>query len=468
MRSSFALRLGVAFAGVGFLAAALTALLVNVAFGSRFSEYLEDRRELRQRQVVATLADSYRARGGWDPAELNDLASLVLMDGGTLRIEDPRGRTIWDGSEAISHHMSEVHREMMGSGPLGPERRLPVRSAGSVVGIAAVRLPQPGLLAQDRAFRSSVNRLLIFGGIGAGLSALALGLFLARRATAPARALTRAARSLASGDRDVRLASGRPDEFGTMARAFDSMADAVAEEDRLRRSFASSVAHELRTPLSILRSQVEAIQDGVTEADAPAMASLHEETLRVTRLVEDLETLASADAAGFTLDPRRSELGALARGVAVELAGPFEAVGVELRIDTPAPVEADVDVVRFEQVLRNLLSNALKFTPQGGVVRLGVATEGSEAVVRVEDTGSGIPADEIPRVFDRFFRGRGARASGSGIGLTVAKDLVAAHGGRIEVRSRVGRGSEFAVRLPATDPQAASTPSSPILHTADR
>lgn len=373
MRRSFAFRLAIAFAGVGIAAAAITMILVNVAFGGRFTSYLEEQRLIRQEQLVAALADSYERMGGWDPADLEGLASLALMDGGTVRVVDASGTAVWEPSSTeAGRRMAQMHRRMMGSGPLGPERRLPIVVDGSLVGTAVVRVPEPGLLPQDVSFRASVNRLLVVGGIVAGLAALALGIVLARRATAPARELTRAAKALAAGDRSRRVDYQTPDEFGAMAISFNAMADTIEHEDRLRRDFASEVAHELRTPLTILRTQLEGLQDGVIEPSSQALASLHEETLRLTRLVADLETLASADAAGFSLEQRVIALRPLLDEVALEFTGPFRAEEVRLDVDLE-DVAADVDPTRVHQVAANLLSNALKFTPAGGRVRMALA-----------------------------------------------------------------------------------------------
>lgn len=447
MRRSFALRLAAAFAGVGIAAAALTAILVNVSFESRFTSYLEEQQRARQRQLVAGLADSYARMDGWDVADLRALESLVMMDGGTLRLVDVDGTPVWQPSSGAGARLAEVHRQMMGSGPLGPERRLSVRVGGAVVGTAIVRLPTPGLLPQDVSFRASVNHMLLVGGIVAGLAALLAGFALSRRATAPARELTRAARAVAAGERSRRVDVDSQDELGEMARAFNTMADTIEEEDRLRRAFAAEVAHELRTPLTILRTQIEGLQDGVVEPSSPALASLHEESLRLARLVEDLETLASADAAGFSLSRTRTDLRGAIEDTVREFAGPYQADGVDLSADLE-DVEIVADATRVRQVVANLLSNALKFTPEGGAVRLTLRRDGDEAVVTVSDTGSGISPDELPRVFDRFFRGRSARARGSGIGLTVVRELVLAHGGDIRAASEPGRGATFTVRLP--------------------
>lgn len=464
MRRSFAVRLAAAFAGVGIAAAAITAILVNLAFGDRFTDYLQDQRHVRQEQIVAALAESYERMGGWDPVDLEGLASLALMDGGTVRLEDASGVTAWEpAATEAGARMAELHRRMMGGGPLGPEQRLQIVVGDEVVGTAIVRFPEPGGLPQDRSFRAAVNQLLLLGGVVAGALALALGVVLARKATAPARELTQTARALAAGDRSQRVSHEAPDELGEMARAFNQMADTIEEEDRLRRTFAADVAHELRTPLAILRSQIEAMQDGVVSADGAALASLHEETMRLSRLVADLGTLASAEAAGFALDRRPVQLDALVTESAREFAGPYEAQDVRLDIETE-PVEAFVDPMRVHQILANLLSNALKFTPPGGTVAVALLLDQGEAVMRVADTGPGIPADELPHVFDRFFRGRVARARGSGIGLTVARELARAHGGEVDVTSEPGRGATFIVRLPGSPTRRA--PYTPPSHPA--
>ncbi len=448
MRRSFAFRLAAAFAGVGIAAAALTAILVNLSFGSRFTGYLDSQQRLRQQQLVAGLADSYTRMNGWNVTDLQGLSTLAFMDGGTLRLLDASGKLVWAPSESeLSGPMAAMHRQMMGGGVLGPEHRLPVVVDGSTVGTALVRLPQSGVLPQDLAFRASVNRLLLLGGIAAGLAALLLGLFLARRATRPARDLASAAEAFAKGDRSRRAEYRGEDEFGDMARSFNVMADTVEEEDRLRRTFAGDVAHEIRTPLAILQSQIEALQDGVAEASPSELESLHEETLRLRRLVGDLETLASADAAGFTLVMEPVELEAVAREELREFTGPFEAGGVALTSDLQHVI-VDGDPIRLRQIVANLLSNALKFTPEGGMVRIELLREGDRALLRVSDTGVGIEPDELPHVFDRFFRGRDVRAGGSGIGLTVVRELVAAHGGEVDVSSEPGSGTTFTVRVP--------------------
>jgi signal transduction histidine kinase len=448
MRRSFAFRLALTFAGVGVAAALIAALLVNAAFGNRFDDYLAQQREGVQAELVRALQDSYTRMGAWDSADLKSLSALALSDGGELRLLDMDGNVIWEPTATpAGEAMAEMHRQMMGGGPLGPEQSIAISVDGRGVGTAALRLPEPGLDPRDVAFRSSVNRLLLLGGLLTGLLALGIGVVLARRAVAPAREITQAAQALAAGDRSRRVPVDTTDELGAMGEAFNSMAETIEDEDRLRRLFATDVAHELRTPLAILRTQVEALQDGISQPTPEVLSSLHEETLRLTRLVEDLETLASAEAAHFSLQPRNVELLPVLEDVAGQFAGQFESKRVAFETSLqPAPARADP--TRVSQIVSNLLSNALKFTPPGGKVTFSLHAEPSWVVMEVEDSGAGIRPEEMARVFDRFYRGMDARASGSGIGLTVVRELAVAHGGSAEVESNDTGGVTFTVKLP--------------------
>lgn len=330
---------------------------------------------------------------------------------------------------------------------LGPAQRIPIQVNGRTVGYAVIRLPTVSQQPSAVAFRSDLVRRLLLGGIVAALLSLGLGLLFALRATAPIRRVQGAARALSAGDRSVQIATDGSDEFADVSRALRSMADSVEEEERLRQSFAAQVVHELRTPLTILRSQVQGLRVGVLEPNPETIVSLEEEVIRISRLVADLQILGSADAAGFSLERASTDVRELVDETVREFAGLFEGseVHLESRLE---PVDAWVDRVRISQVVSNLLSNALKFTPPGGLVRVELRRDDPWAVLRVSDSGPGIPADELPHVFDRFFRGRGARPSGSGIGLTVVHELVRAHGGDVEVSSDPGSGATFTVRLP--------------------
>jgi len=305
-----------------------------------------------------------------------------------------------------------------------------------------------------------LRRTVLAGSALAALLALLVAYAISRHLTRPLVALTRAARAMGGGERGARAGPGGPGEFGELAQAFDAMAEAVEREDRLRRTLVADVAHELRTPLSIVRGYSEQLADGLVEPEPELLRSLHDEVLRLTRLLEDLSDLASAEAAGLRLDRRPVDLAEVAAEQVRSLSAQARDAGIALSARlTPAWVAGDR--LRLGQVLGNLLTNALKFTPPGGQVAVTLERSDDEARLTVADTGMGISPDELPRVFDRFFRGRRAGGvSGSGVGLAVARELTVAHGGTLEAVSTEGAGTTFTMRLPAVG-EAGSVPSHP-------
>jgi len=223
-------------------------------------------------------------------------------------------------------------------------------------------------------------------------------------------------------------------------RAFRRVAGAFAEQDRLRRQLMADVAHELRTPLAILQGRIEGLLDGVYPRDETHLAELLDETRHLARLVEDLGTLAHAEAGALELRKETVDLGDLIREVAASLPRP---IAIEVPADLPT---LEVDPLRIRQVLLNLLANALRHTPAEGVISVEVQAQPQRVLIRVRDTGSGIAPEDLPRLFERFQKGSDSR--GSGLGLPIARKLVLAHGGEIGVESVPGRGTEVTVALP--------------------
>ena len=298
-------------------------------------------------------------------------------------------------------------------------------------------------------FEASVTAVFVLAVIVASLGALALGSILARRIAKPIERLAEAAQRTARGDLRATAPNEGPAEVRALADAFNVMVDRLAEQDAVRREFVVNATHELRTPLTNLQGYLEALRDGVLPPDPATFDSLREEVDRLTRLASSLDALAGAD--DERPMPEDLDLGALVRS-AVELVSPSFArrsIALDVRIADGVLVHARGD--ELAQVISNLLQNAVRYTPIGGTVLVAVARETGDAVVRVSNTGAEIPAEDLPRVWERFFRverSRDRASGGAGIGLAIVKRLVEEAGGRVGASSDHGT-TTFWFSLPA-------------------
>ena len=308
----------------------------------------------------------------------------------------------------------------------------------ALAGNALWRLP--------RLFQESngVVILLLVGAAIAGAVALVI-----RRIATPVADIVSAAERIKKRDYKVRVDVPRsgPRFVGDTARAFNAMAQELESQDEARRHLMADIAHELRTPLAVVQGKVEGLIDGVYPRDNDRLEELLDQTRVLARLVEDLRTLSTAESGALALSKEPTDLVALANDVVSALGDQARERGVDLAVDTPRDNDAiSVDPVRIREVLTNLAGNALRYTPRGGSVRIAITPGDGSVELKVTDTGAGIPADELPRIFDRFYKG--ASSAGSGLGLTIAKRLVEAHGGTIRAESVVGSGTTIAVKLP--------------------
>jgi len=287
---------------------------------------------------------------------------------------------------------------------------------------------------------------------------------LARQLTAPLRELTRAARDLTLGDvPQIQIRS--QDEIGELGQAFNQMAQSLARQETLRRNLMADIAHELRTPLTVIRSDLEALLDGVYKPTPEALGSLQEETLLLSRLVDDLRALAQAEAGQLRLEREPTDLAELLKGVMASFDLQAEALERSLSLEMPPDLPpVQVDPQRVRQIVANLISNALRHaratsdSPSQGRVVVRARRHPSGVQVSVADDGPGIAPEDLQHVFDRFWQGGGGRAEGSGLGLAISRELVHAHGGRIWAESRPGEGSIFNFTLPLAALGSAESP----------
>ncbi|WP_300610980.1 HAMP domain-containing sensor histidine kinase [Trebonia sp.] len=429
------LRLALAFLAVALAAIALLAVLAAVFAAADVSSLAGRQRSELAGAISLAAGAAWDKNGNWASADLFPVLDLAERTGVDLQVRDAGGGTV-AGTPGFA-------------AAAGPLASAPVVVRDQRVGTVLARFSGAGLGGADGALRTALLQAIAGAAGVAALLALAAGLTVARRIARPVERLIAATRSMAGGDRAARAGDVRaPGELGELAAAFDQMADTLDREDRIRRDMVAGVAHELRTPIAVLQAGHEALLDGVAEPTPDELSSLRDEVLRLARMVDDLQTLAAADAAALHLARRRCDLADIAATAADSLARRFEAADIELdRQLSPVPVLADPRWLH--QVVTNLLTNALKFTPAGGRVSVRAGLAGADAVLEVADTGIGIPADDLPRIFDRFWRGQGAaQASGSGIGLAVAAELARAHGGRLTAASTAGRGTTMTLTMP--------------------
>ncbi len=463
MRSLVA-KLTISFGAVALLASLLTATGARYLVLGFFEEYRIARQVTLLEEGARELASFYREQGGWTGVEqsLSQLFTSFKSEGMhsrgdgsgpppryVLRLDlvDAAGARVSGAGPSITAHEEDEVRL----------RRFPITVQGRQVGTLVASMPArlPFSEAESGFARGITTAALATGLIGTGLAA-AMGLMVARRFTAPLHSLGQAADRLARRDLGARAPEEGDEEVANLAANFNRMAAELERQDQLRRNLTADLSHELRTPVTIMRGQLESILEGALEPSPEVLLSLQDEIIRISRLLEDLQSLTRAEAGQLSLHREPRAVESLLADAVTAFGPAYAANGVSLtwhaESDLP-PVLIDRD--RIRQVIANLLANALRHTPEGGSVSLSASGAGGPWVaISVTDSGEGIPADELPRVFERFYRiekSRSRSTGGSGLGLAIARGLVEAHGGQIGVESPSEGGTRFIFTLPASE-----------------
>jgi len=437
-------RLLFAFVLVAVSSVLVLTVAALIGVGQGFQVATRATQEKAAASAAAAAGEAHRKASGWDDADLSSTSAIAQAAGARLFVLDASGGPV-GGAGYGAGHMGPG--QGMGAGPVGGQGIVNAPVVIDRISVGTVRLvfeTATGNQARDVAWW-----WIAVAAVVALLVALLASWVVTRLITGPIAAMTSATRAFAGGDRQARAGVRGPGELGELARAFDLMADTVARSERDRRNLTADVAHELRTPLAALQAGLEELRDGLVEPTPQGLAGLHDQSLRLGRVVSDLAELSAVEASGVPVQRAEVDLTQIARD---ELAGReshLRAAGLTVgsRLDGPVLVPGDAD--RLHQAVGNLLANAARYCSPGDVVTLVVRTQDDQAVLDVVDTGPGIPADELPHVFDRLWRGRTARqVSGSGIGLAVAREIVVAHAGTIEAVSPEGAGTTITIRLP--------------------
>jgi two-component system OmpR family sensor kinase/two-component system sensor histidine kinase BaeS len=456
------LRLFLSFVLVVLVAVSSVVLIVRSGAATEVRAFMFRGGMLGVDDLVRALEDYYASQGSWQGVQslLRSLSTGHAMPGmggrgmgpawmggmmnQRLRLADAEGNLVADSQEA--NPSGRLNQDEL-------QRAIPLMVKGQTVGYL---LPEGGMAfsqGDETRLVSRISRAAWSAGlIGAGLS-LVLALLLAYQLLRPIQSLTRAAQLMARGDLSQRVAVHGHDELAALGQAFNHMAESLQRAEESRRAMTADIAHELRNPLAVQRAHLEALQDGIYPLTVENLTPILEQNQLLTRLVEDLRTLALADAGQLKLECEPADLALLVESALEHFAPQAAARRIELRFHTPTDSipSLHLDPQRIDQILSNLLSNALRYTPEGGVIELRLATTPSTVQLVLRDSGPGIPPEALPYVFERFYRadkGRSRSEGGTGLGLAIARKLAEAHGGSLTAANHPQGGAVFTLTLP--------------------
>lgn len=439
---------------------ALLALVILIALSSSlvlrnlvirdFKAFGEGRMLDRLYQIQAVLEGRYEQRGSWQRELVaNDLV-WAWLQGFELRLYDADNRLVLGTEQALSSLSPTMRQRILASTGRRPPlsnaadlQSYPLFLQGDEIGHLEVHLPSP---VHEAFFIRSSNRFLAYSVVGLGLFALLLSVLAARRISRPLQELTKAAERLATGEPGGPVTAVSNDEIGRLAVTFNRMSETLAAQERLRRQLVSNAAHELRTPLMVIKGELEGMMDGLLPVTPEALQSLHDETTRLTAILDGVDELTRAQAAGLRLNLQPICLITLFRQVIARFERQAAEQQVRIIIEGEATLQAMIDPDQFTRIIINLVSNALRAMPNGGQFDVLVTRPTAHTIaIHIMDTGHGISPDQLPHIFERFYKGKNG---GLGLGLAIVKELVEAHGGSIDVTSTPGTGTCFLIQLP--------------------
>jgi two-component system, OmpR family, sensor histidine kinase BaeS len=433
------------------LIALSAAFLLRELMLNDFKEYLEGEREDRVYWISAAMESAYEKNKGWaNNKDIVENMLWALMLGFDVRLFDAKGNMVMDTDGAIWDQPEAVVKRVIALSDLDARRigekfvPYPLFLDGEQIGIVEVSLLKP---RKEGVFISRSNELLLISLIALGGIAIVLSIVVSSRLTSPIKGLTMAATEISGGNLKSRVSIAGNDEIATLGDSFNRMAMSLEVQESLRRKLTANIAHELRTPISAIRGELEGMLDGLIPTDKEHIQSLNDEIGRLKKIIEGTEELAQAEASSRYLKKRVFTLKPFLEGISGRFGRPFNEKGISLDLVCDDDLSINADPDRLSQIMINLLSNAMKATGSGGNISISASGNSSGTVIEVTDSGSGIKGDDLPFIFERFYHGS---SDGLGIGLTIVKELTEAHGGTVSVGSEIGKGSVFTLTFPGS------------------
>lgn len=457
MKRSLRTQLSLGFALIILVTVALISIISTLLITHEFESYMAKQQEEYSRELAAGIAMQYNEDTGWNVDYIHGMGMYALSDGYIIKVVSAEGDTVWD---AENHDMEQCHQMMSDieerMNALTKQKgqfvthTFVLEASGGKIGEAEITYYTP-YYYNENAFRfvDSLNLILLVLGVLAVIGAVCVGIIFARRIAKPIVQVTEIADEIAQGNYSVRAEEEKGAlELKELGASINNMAEQIERQETLRKQLTSDVAHELRTPLANVSAQLEVISEGVFEPTMERLAGIYDEITRLSALVSDLEKLQQIES--NVLNKTQFDLLEVVNGEAQSFEAEFGKKQLECKVTGDhSMVFADCNKIR--QVVTNLISNATKYTHQGGKIAINVKDDGDYACLTVSDNGIGIPESEQGLIFERFYRtdkSRNRRTGGVGIGLTIVHAIVKAHGGEIEVESEEGKGSTFIVYLP--------------------
>ena len=450
-RHTIGFRLGMAFAAVAAFTAVLAAAIVAVSWQRSFESYVGARLQERANATASVIADQYRLSGDWTHVGIPESLYYLLADL-NVQVFDAEGTLVGYVQKPGEEPAQDVERIAIGE----VSATAPIVVDGEAVGEVRVASTAAGglLTERDIRFRSATFRGLGLAAALAVVAATIAGALFARSIVRPINAVTRVAARLRSGESAARTGMAGSDAISQLGSTLDAMADSVDAERTFERQLTADVAHELRTPLQAIQATVEAMQDGVMPVDGERLGILHDETVRLGRLTGSILELSRLETGSAHFEMHLIDLAEPVEQAVEGSRALMESVGLTFETDIERGPVVIGDKDRLTQAVGNLLSNAARYTPQGGTVRVTLRAEGADALLTVSDSGIGMAAEERAHAFTRFWRADRARArasGGLGIGLAVVKEIVDRHHGRVDIASSQGEGTSVTLVLPLAD-----------------
>jgi two-component system, OmpR family, sensor histidine kinase BaeS len=413
-----------------------------------FSKYLEGEMEDRIYWVIADLESTYEKNSGWKEDAILEDTIWALMLGLEIRIKDADDNILMDTTKAVNSLSPLVKKRLNAvSQYRSPQtdnlfQPYPLFLAGKEIGSLEVQFLSP---RKESIFIARSNTFLLISLLIVGAVAVLLSFLFSRKLTSPIKKLASATEALMEGNLKMRAAISGSDEIGRLSETFNKMAQKLESQESLRRKLISNVAHELRTPLGAMRSEMEGMMDDIIPVDKKQIQSLYEETGRLKHILEGIEDLAQAEASSMSMEKQPIELRPFLNYIVERFKKLFMDKGVSTEFECPDSIAINADPDKLSQVVINLLSNALQATEKGGTVRIKAGQKTDGIFIEVHDTGIGIKQEDLPFIFERFYK---VSEGGLGLGLTIVKELVETHRGTIDVSSEYGKGSAFTVYIP--------------------